>query len=188
MGAVKTRLAREIGAIAALRFYEASLTQTVARLAVRPGWRSWMALTPDRFAAQARRRLRALPHRLHLIAQGGGDLGARMQRVFDGLPPGPVVLVGSDIPDMNARHIEAAFAALGRHEIVIGPAPDGGYWLIGQRRLRPLPRLLGDVRWSTRHALEDTLRNAAPDARVALTECLADIDDANAMRAARPQL
>ncbi len=183
LGAVKTRLAGDIGAIAALRFYEATLAQTLARLAGGP-WQSWLALTPDRCVRDARRIWRTLPDAVRLVGQGQGGLGVRMQRIFTNFPPGPVVLVGSDIPAMHARHIEAAFAALGRHDVVFGPAEDGGYWLVGQRRLRPLPRLFADVRWSSSHALDDTLRNLPPHTRCAFVERLADIDDARAWRRA----
>lgn len=181
LGAVKTRLARGIGMVAALIFYERTLMQTIARLAMEPTWQSWLALTPDRFARNARRSLRMLPAGLRTIGQGAGDLGGRMQRMFDQLPPGPLVLVGSDIPDMRAPHIESAFLQLGRYDVVLGPAEDGGYWLVGQRRLRRLPSLFKNVRWSTSDALADTLRNAGRHTRVALIERMADVDDAQAL-------
>ena len=57
-----------------------------------------------------------------------------MRRPPLGLPPGPVVVIGSDIPGITARHIAEAFRLLGRHAFVFGPARDGGYWLVGARR------------------------------------------------------
>jgi len=177
LGAVKTRLARDIGAAAALGFYEETLRNLIARVARDAPWRCWLAVTPDGFAQRARRRWRHLPRDVAVIAQGPGDLGARMAGAFARLPPGPAVLIGSDIPAITRGHIAEAFAALGRHEAVFGPAEDGGYWLVGQRRLRPLPNLFHDVRWSSEHALADTLANLAPGQAHALVARLADIDD-----------
>ena len=98
----------------------------------------------------------------------------RLLRAFS---PGPVCLIGADVPGIETRHIAEAFAALGPNEAVIGPAPDGGYWLIGLRVLRVPPRLFAGVRWSTRHALADTLVSLG-DLRVAQVATLRDVDKA----------
>lgn len=180
LGAVKTRLARDIGAAAALRFYEETLHALVQRVARDAPWRCWLAVAPDAFAREARRRWRWLPRDLAVVGQGRGDLGQRMARSFARLPPGPAVLIGSDIPAITRAHIAAAFAALGRHDAVFGPAEDGGYWLVGQRRLHAMPDLFHDVRWSTRHALADTLANLVPGETHARIATLADIDDGTA--------
>jgi hypothetical protein len=177
LGAVKTRLARDIGAAAALRFYEETLGALVSRVARDAPWRCWLAVTPDGFAKVARRIWRHLPRDVALVGQGRGDLGARMARSFTRLPPGPAVLIGSDIPAIARAHIADAFAALGRHDAVFGPAEDGGYWLVGQRRLHAMPHLFRDVRWSSAHALADTLANLAAGETHALIARLADIDD-----------
>jgi glycosyltransferase A (GT-A) superfamily protein (DUF2064 family) len=129
-------------------------------------------VTPDREAAALAGRAGA-PWRT--LPQGPGDLGDRMARVLRRLPPGPVVIVGADIPDLTAAHVAQAFRRLGDHDWVIGPAEDGGYWLIGARR-RPRLRLpFAGVRWGGPHALADTLAGLA-GARVARLEVLADVD------------
>src|SRR5262249_34423713 len=135
------------------------------------------AVAPGRFARGARRRWRYLPRGVSVIAQGRGDLGARMAASFARLPPGPAVLIGSDIPSIACAHIADAFAALGCRDAVFGPSEDGGYWLVGQRRLRAMPDLFRSVRWSSRHALADTLANLAPGQTHALVARLADVDD-----------
>jgi glycosyltransferase A (GT-A) superfamily protein (DUF2064 family) len=92
------------------------------------------------------------------MAQGRGDLGQRMARVFRDLPRGPVVLIGGDIPGVRRGHIAGAFDRIGAHDSVFGPATDGGYWLVGFKRVKPVaPHLFESVRWSTDHALADTL-------------------------------
>ncbi len=93
-----------------------------------------------------------------------------------------MVIIGTDVPDISARHVREAFAALERNDAVFGPASDGGYWLVGlrrrpQRREFAARRLFRDVRWSTPTALKDTRANLDPRHRVALLERLEDIDD-----------
>ena len=183
LGAIKRRLARDIGAAAARHFYVETTAAILRRLAGDRRWRCLLAVTPDRYAAEARFWPSAIPR----LPQGPGDLGARMARPLAVLPPGPVVIVGSDIPDLRARHVAAAFAALGRHDLVFGPAQDGGYWLVGARR-RPPPRgLFANVRWSSPHALADTIANVDPRFSVALLETLADVDS-GADHARRPAI
>jgi glycosyltransferase A (GT-A) superfamily protein (DUF2064 family) len=100
-----------------------------------------------------------------------------MQRVMDRLPPGPVVIIGTDIPGIRATHIREAFRMLGRHDAVFGPSPDGGYWLVGLKRMPRVPRAFAGVRWSSAHALADTLRNLGA-LRVGQAARLADVDEA----------
>ncbi|MFQ5784029.1 MAG: TIGR04282 family arsenosugar biosynthesis glycosyltransferase [Alphaproteobacteria bacterium] len=182
LGAVKTRLARDIGALAAWRFYRETTARTIRRLGHDPRWRFYIAVAPDRFA----RRGRFWPSRLARRAQGSGDLGARMERVMRDLPPGAVVIVGSDIPELSAPRVAGAFRALESHDAVFGPAPDGGYWLVGASRRGRRRYFFHRVRWSTCHALADTLANLGPGTRIALLEQLADIDTgADLVRAGR---
>jgi glycosyltransferase A (GT-A) superfamily protein (DUF2064 family) len=95
------------------------------------------------------------------------------------------VLIGSDIPGVTAADIAAAFRALGRAQAVFGPAEDGGYWLVGFGPRRPARPFAG-VRWSTEHALADTLSNCAGH-RVALVRRLRDVDTAADLRALQGQ-
>ena len=173
LGAVKRRLARGIGAMAALRFYRAQLARTL-HLARDPRWRVELAVTPDHGAAR-------WPRGIARVPQGRGDLGARMGRALG--RHRRAVLVGSDIPGLARADIAAAFRALGRAQAVFGPAEDGGYWLVGLGPRRPA-RLFAEVRWSTEHALADTLANFA-GRRVALLRRLRDVDTAADLAAIR---
>ena len=178
VGGVKRRLARDIGAVAAWRFYVNTLNSVVCRLARDPRWHTSLAVTPG--PAQ-------WPVDVPRLPQGPGTLGQRMDRVMRTRPPGPVVIIGTDIPDIQAGHIVDAFAALGGHDAVFGPADDGGYWLVGLRRRPFIPRLDGPIRWSTEHALADTRRLFGPRVRSAMLETLTDIDDAAALARWRRQ-
>jgi uncharacterized protein len=176
LGRVKSRLATGIGALAALRFYRLATAQLLWRLAHDRRWRCHVWITPDRAARRPPWRVAA-----QWQGQGGGDLGRRITRVFRLLPPGPAVIIGSDIPAIRPAHIAAAFRALGSHEAVFGPASDGGYWLVGLRRRPRVPhRLFEHVRWSSEHALADTRAGLPREMSVALLEVLEDVDDAGA--------
>jgi hypothetical protein len=175
-GAVKTRLARDIGAVTATGFYRRALASVSARLVPDPRWRTLIAVTPD-----ASVHAPVWPAGADLIAQGDGNLGARMQRLFDCLPPGPVVIIGTDIPEITSRHIARAFSALGPYDAVLGPGDDGGYWLVGLRRTPRVAGIFANVRWSSPHTLDDTIANLE-GSRVAMLERLGDVDDGAGFR------
>ena len=163
LGRVKRRLARQIGDRAALRFHLATLHRLVRDLARDRRFRTVLAVTGGFIPG-----LRGVPR----VAQGTGDLGARMARVL--AMSRRAVIVGSDIPRANAVDVLAAFAALGRADAVFGPAADGGYWLVGFGPRR-VARPFDGVRWSTEHALADTLANFG-GRKVARIRTLSDVD------------
>jgi glycosyltransferase A (GT-A) superfamily protein (DUF2064 family) len=110
-----------------------------------------------------------------------------MRRALETCPPGPVVLVGADIPALDARHVAAAFRLLGSHGLVFGPAEDGGFWLVGTRHPRRLPPLFEQVRWSGPDALADTLAGLPRRITVGYADRLEDVDDGDAYRRLRPR-
>lgn len=171
MGRVKTRLAHDIGAAEALRFYKTNTKSLLRNVGDDPRWTCVIAAAPDVAAPETG----FWPGEMPRIPQGEGDLGTRMDRVMKTMPPGPVVLIGCDIPNVTDTRIAEAFDALGNHDAVFGPAEDGGYWLVGLKRFPRVPSIFGNVRWSTDHALADTRANLE-GARVAQLETLPDID------------
>jgi rSAM/selenodomain-associated transferase 1 len=179
----KRRLAREIGDLAAVRFERLMIALLLRRLAADRRWKMCIAVTPDR----ARRRAGHWRRGVAVFGQGGGDLGGRMRRALAGGPPGPVVLVGSDIPGLEACHVAAAFRLLGAKDLVFGPAADGGFWLVGARRRPHLPLPFERVRWSGPHALADTLAGLPGGAAIGFVATLEDVDDADAYRRLAPR-
>ena len=169
LGMAKRRLAAGIGDRAALRFHAATLTALLRDLKSCRRFDVVLAVTPDRV------RLR-LPVRVDRIDQGHGDLGVRMARALRRYRRARVALIGCDIPDAGARDARAAFRALGTADAVFGPAADGGYWLIALGPRRPV-ELFGNARWSTRHALADTLTRFRHH-RVGFVRRLTDVDTA----------
>lgn len=168
LGVGKRRLARRWGDRAALNLSRSLLHRLLRRLRTIRGITRMIAATPDHHL-----RLKAPGYTI--MPQGRGDLGARMQRAMARFPRRPVVLIGSDIPDIAASDIRTAFRHLRGHHAVFGPAADGGYWLIGLSARRPTTMFAG-VRWSSPDALADTRRNF-PHRRVTLLRRLHDLDE-----------
>ena len=173
-GRVKTRLGREIGMTAAAWWFRHQTGALLRRLED-PRWQIVLAVAPDREGLQSR----VWPAHLPRWAQGGGDLGARMARMLGQVPVGPACLIGADIPGITRAHIAEAFQALGDQDAVFGPAPDGGYWLIGLKHpRRQPPGFFKGVRWSTEHALADSMATL-PNHRIAQVATLRDVDTAD---------
>lgn len=173
LGVGKRRLAADVGNVEAVRFARHALDRLTRTLGRDPRWRLWMAVAPDRPLDWVQA---GTP-----MPQGPGDLGQRLTRVIQALPPGPVVILGSDTPTVAKADVGDAFRALGRHRAVFGPAPDGGYWLIGLRRGSGEALPFDKVRWSTSDALSDTIANL-DGAPVALLRVQEDIDDGPALK------
>ncbi|WP_164660734.1 TIGR04282 family arsenosugar biosynthesis glycosyltransferase [Tropicibacter sp. Alg240-R139] len=170
-GRVKTRLGRDIGMVGAAWWFRHQTRRLIRRLRD-PRWRIVLAVAPDREGLESR----IWPLDLLRAPQGRGDLGDRMARMLRGMPPGPVCVIGADIPGITRALVARAFEALGSHEMVFGPAPDGGYWLVGAKRASALPiNMFVGVRWSTKHALADTIATL-PGRRIALVDELRDVD------------
>lgn len=166
-GRVKTRLAKGLGMVGAAWWYRHQVQGLIGRLR-NPRWRIVLAVSPDRAGLASR----VWPQDLPRMPQGSGNLGDRMTRLLNA-PIGPVCLIGSDIPEITPGHIARGFAALGRAEFVFGPALDGGFWLVGSKRV-PMG-MFANVRWSTEHALADSLASLG-NRRVALVDVLRDVD------------
>ncbi|WP_193172320.1 TIGR04282 family arsenosugar biosynthesis glycosyltransferase [Nisaea nitritireducens] len=176
-GLVKSRLARDIGAGAATRWYRQNLAATLRRLGLTKRWECRIIAAPHHAAAWP------WPKPWRFSHQARGDLGQRMLKALRSATKGPTVLIGSDIPGIEPQHIAAAFSALERNDAVFGPSADGGYWLVG---FSPLYRgnPFTDVRWSTEWALEDTLAGFRPGTMIGFAAEMRDVDEASDLPAA----
>ena len=104
-----------------------------------------------RYAGASREDFAAWLGDVMLVEQGAGDLGARLGRV-----KAPAILLGADVPDLHAGHLRAAAEALAEVPVAIGPAGDGGYYLLGFRE--PVAFLFEDMAWGTGEVLAETRR------------------------------
>lgn len=180
-GRVKTRLGRGIGRVGAAWWFRHQTRRLLRRLRD-PRWQIVLAVSPDVEGLKSR----VWPADLPRWPQGRGDLGARMVRMLRAVPHGSACLIGADIPGITPAHIAEAFAALGNHDAVFGPAPDGGFWLIGLRHpRRHPPGFFRNVRWSTAHALADS-RATLPDHWIAACATLRDVDTVDDLPMTKP--
>jgi rSAM/selenodomain-associated transferase 1 len=176
-GAVKTRLAAEIGAPAAASAYRAMAERVLAQTAPAAGdYQRVVFFSP----ADAQPEIASWLPGETLVPQEGVDLGARMNHAFVhafGQGAEAVVLVGSDVPRLAHAHVSEAFDALARVPVVLGPAHDGGYYLIALRS--PQPELFRGILWGSNSVRQATLERAASlSLDVYLLETLRDVDTA----------
>lgn len=148
-GAVKTRLIPALGAAGAAALHRRLVERTLATLRA-SGARFTLCTSGAPVAAFTE----WLGNDVRCIDQGEGDLGARLARV-----PAPAILLGADVPDLAPQHLQQAAAALEEVPVVIGPAHDGGYYLLGFRQ--PVPFLFADMPWGTGAVRAETERRLA---------------------------
>lgn len=177
-GEVKTRLIPALGDRRACELYRAMVRHTLgeARRFVFNSGASLMARVAGAPSDEAVRQW--LGDGISFQPQGDGDLGQRMERAMQKAfaeGASSVVVIGADCPELAAEHLDAAARALQHNEAVLGPAADGGYYLIGLRRF--LPELFRNVRWSTDSVLDETLAIAKrTQVQWKVLETLHDVD------------
>ena len=180
-GAVKTRLAPNLGADGAARAAAAMLADTLAVMA-QVDAEPWVCFAPP----DARRRIARLAPGFGLLAQVQGDLGDRLAGCFAALLGGGaerVVIVGADTPHVPRATYQAAFALLDHVDVVLGPAVDGGYYLVGAKAA--LPELFVGVPMGTDAVLQMTIQRAIPRRlRIGTVPMLRDLDRLEDLRAA----
>lgn len=168
LGAVKTRLAATLGAQAALDAHVRLVQDTLSRLTRVDGVSTelWLDHAQHPVGRQWGRRWQ-VPVR----QQVGDDLGARMHHaLLSGLDRGcRTLVVGTDCPAIDGHYLRSAVMALEQHDVVLGPAEDGGYGLIGLRR--SAPELFQNIPWGTGDVLDASL---AAGARAGLSVCRLD--------------
>ena len=170
MGKVKTRLAKDLGDESALEIYKFLLKHTILvtknldvykEVWFSEGIEEDQLWDPSVYSKQL---------------QQGKDLGARMQHAFEtGFEKGfqNIIIIGSDLYDLETSDLENAFFLLKNKEYVIGPAADGGYYLLGMRN--PEPKIFQNKQWGTSTILHETL-NDLKGKNIALTDLRNDVD------------
>lgn len=169
LGQVKTRLATTIGQAAALAVYQQLLEHT--RMVTRP-----LSCRKIVYYSEAIDEQDEWDNAYQKKVQNGKDLGERMQRAFaSAFDEGyhKAVIIGSDAYDLKTEHLEKAFTLLDTNDVVLGPATDGGYYLLGMKM--PHTAVFSHKNWGTSSVLAATL-NDIKTLRVSLLEPLNDID------------
>ena len=175
-GRVKTRLATAIGDSAAASLYRGFLSDLIQRFEA-TGTRRVLAYSPaDAVSREFFEQQSA--GRYELWPQPDVDLGTRMRLFFEAFGPEPVVLIGSDSPTLPANFPDLAFAMLRHHDVILGPATDGGLYLIGVNQQRRAWPIFAGIDWSTARVLDQVMRRLIElDARVEVLPPWYDIDD-----------
>jgi rSAM/selenodomain-associated transferase 1 len=160
-GAVKSRLASALGAEAAAGVYRAIAEEVMRRTAPRRDeYDRVVAFDPPSAGAAIGEWLGVTAGAL--LPQSTGDIGVRMERAFDELfrrGARRVALVGTDVPALAYEDVRDALESLDEHDVALGPATDGGYYLIALKG--PEPELFRGIRWSSPDVLTGTLERAA---------------------------
>lgn len=170
LGKVKSRLAKTVGNEKALEIYKFLLAHTK---------KVTQKLSCDKavfYSVKVRENDIWDANHYQKFAQSGDDLGRRMHNAFDqSFKNGyqKVIIIGSDLYDLQEQHIEEAFNALNDNDIVIGPAEDGGYYLLGMKTLHP--KIFENKEWGTSSVRKDTL-NDLQELKIHQTQMLNDID------------
>ncbi|MFQ5640583.1 MAG: TIGR04282 family arsenosugar biosynthesis glycosyltransferase [bacterium] len=182
-GKVKTRLGAEIGLECAAELYELFMRRTFELCQIAGADKVYVAYEPkecqDQFAA-------LIPEEFEQFSQEGDSLGERLQNAFQlvfNKNVDKVMALGSDSPTLPVNLVKSAFDRLDSVDLVLGPAEDGGYYLIGCKA--PHPSLFQNIHWSSSSVLQSTLRRAQ---RLNLSYCLLpewyDVDDRISLRRA----
>ena len=175
-GEVKTRLGQSIGMKEAADIYKqfAEHAFTLADALKSRGTTIYVFFAPG---AEAKAVASWVGREFVFVRQRGNDLGERMYNAFvrtfaDGAKRS--VIIGTDVPELNASIIDSAFSQLDGHDIVLGPSTDGGYYLLGMNTLQPV---FDGIEWSTDKVLRQTLvRLASLHLSNAMLPEMADVD------------
>lgn len=176
MGLSKTRLARSLASPThARRIAMMTLSRTI-RAAMSGSWHPILYTAPDRALTESLGGIwpAVLPRR----SQGSGDLTARLNKGLREAPPGPVLFIGADAPDLSPALLRRAISSLQRHNAVFGPADDGGFWLFGLNKTSQTRSPFENCRWSSEHALQDVMNNLPTSSKIGYLPQRIDIDTA----------
>lgn len=189
LGTVKTRLARDIGPERAVAVYRTLVAHQAGTIPAE--WEVVVYFAPRDAEPEMRDWLEPLfPRGLRLEPQCGGDLGRRLEEaVRQEFQRGTtrLFLLGGDCPGISSEYLAEADKVLNGNDLVIGPAEDGGYVLLGLTA--PAPTLFAGIAWSTEVVLEQTLAAARRQGlHVGLLPPLEDVDDAESWRRQRSSL
>lgn len=179
-GRVKTRLAKDIGEERAYHVYSIMMATLFANLSRGSGYEVCACVDGNMTLVQA--------GTVGPIKQHGASLGERIINAMKDCSSYPVqIVIGSDTPNITAQIVQQAITGLDTADVVIGPAHDGGYYLIGMKQLHE--GLFEGISWSTEQVLEQTLDRArSAGLSAALLPVMRDIDTLEDLQVVMPEL
>lgn len=187
-GKVKSRLAAVIGGDSAVRVYKNLVAQMLSTL-----MEGTFPLYICFFPKNAEKPIKNwLGREYRYMPQKGKDLGQRMRNGFiEAFEMGfkRVALIGSDIPDLPLEFIEEAFITLNKNDVVIGPAFDGGYYLIGFKEKTFFPQVFEGIVWGRQTVFDETMKKLKRSRRAVYTlPTQRDIDTAEDLKCLKDKI
>ena len=178
IGLSKTRLAKDVGPVEAQRLNR-FMTNRVMRVMDDSRWQTTLCVTPDSAVETPEA---DWPSNAVCFPQGPGDLGDRLSRAFNLAPLGNVIFTGTDQPDIRPSDIFDAIQVLRSSQAIVGPACDGGFWLLGLTKRIGSKAPFDDIRWSSSETLND-LRTNLSERSISYLEQRTDVDDGASLAA-----
>jgi hypothetical protein len=174
LGRVKTRLVPPLTYEQSYALHQAFIEDTLNKISRLPDIKPCLGYYPR---GQKHKFNGMLPVEIDLFCQAGNDLGERMQNALKRYlkQAQQVVIIGADVPSLPEEYIQQAFEQLVSHDIVIGPAEDGGYYLIGSKA--DPPDIFSNIPWGTEKVFESTrIRLKQSGCKYAILPSWPDID------------
>ena len=180
-GKVKTRLGKSIGEKKALEVYKKLVSHTIKEVE-----KLTARVKVYFFYSEEAPTSNQIPAKHQFLIQNGKTLGDRMAAAFDWAAKegyNKKIIIGSDCAELSVEHLNQAFSDLEGNELVIGPAKDGGYYLIGMKNCHP--EIFADIQWSTNSVYNTTIDKIESSAlQYATLKVLSDIDDLEDLKGA----
>jgi len=168
----KSRLKNRIGKALGANFYYRNLLITILKFHNDKRINLKLCVTPD---SALKNWSTSIFPKIERISQGPGDIGEKMWRILS-KNTNKTIIIGSDIPNITSKIILNAWKKLYLSNIVLGPAKDGGFWLIGMSNSKKFKGLFNDVLWSNKNTLSQLIKNIHPSEKISYVDTLEDID------------
>lgn len=168
----KSRLKNKIGKSLGANFYYRNLLRTIIKIKTDKRINLKLCVSPDNALLNWPK---SIFPKIKRIPQGPGDIGEKMWRVLS-KNPNKIIIIGSDILDINSSIILNAWKKLYTSNIVFGPAEDGGFWLIGISESKKIKGLFNNIIWSQNNTLEQVKNNIHISKKISFVKTLKDID------------
>jgi len=168
----KSRLKNKIGKILGSNFYHNNLSNLLRKLNSDKRINITLCVNPD---SSTKNWPRHISPKIKRIPQGKGDIGKKMSKILN-MNKEKKILIGSDIPKISTKVIMETWKKLNRCNVILGPAYDGGFWLIGFANRTNIQNLFKNIDWHKNNTLKQVKNNIPKHKKLLFTQTLYDID------------
>ena len=168
----KSRLKKKIGKILGSNFYHNNLSNLLRKLNSDKRINITLCVTPD---SSTKYWPRYISPKIKRISQGKGDIGEKMSKILN-MNKEKKILIGSDIPKISTKILVKTWKQLNHCNVILGPAYDGGFWLIGFANRTNIKKLFKNINWHKKNTLKQVKNNIPNHKKLLFTKFLHDID------------